>query len=547
VKTAAAAIVLGLLVCGSVSARQATILQIKVTVVDADQHERAIPRHALLISDNPATAAPRRVLTGLDGTAQVPLRPGNYTVESDEPLIFQGKSYVWTQTLDVPGGRVTTLNLTAANAEVAAATGADTQSAAAVEASASTVIVAWQNSVVSIWTPTRQGAGFLVDARGLIATSQRVVGVANTVEVQVSRNEKYLARVVAGDAQKNIAILWLDPKPLGAAPPVKLASSDAARAPIAERDKVFAMEPSVQGTKRLTSGTVKSVTAESILTDIGLDRDSSGAPLFNGAGDVVGVMSIDDARPGSDELSLRAVPIAGAATVIASAEKWLQRHTEAPSTRLPVEPERPFPEEALRDAVRSRGGSLSAYSVPAADFDVSVITPLLLYGAEHGPSRAIERERAGAPRNPAQMQPGLAALEDFGNWSDYVSDYPPVVLIRATPKLAEGFWTTVARGAAQTQGMAIPPIKRPKGNFASLRLDCDGKEVTPIHPFRIERHLGETAVLYEGLYVFAYDALEKCTAVKLTLVSEKDPDKADIRVVDPRIVEQIQKDFAGYR
>jgi len=37
------------------------------------------------------------------------------------------------------------------------------------------------------------------------------------------------------------------------------------------------------------------------------------------------------------------------------------------------------------------------------------------------------------------------------------------------------------------------------------------------------------------------------TAVKLTLVSEKDPDKADIRVVDPRIVEQIQKDFAGYR
>jgi hypothetical protein len=47
--------------------------------------------------------------------------------------------------------------------------------------------------------------------------------------------------------------------------------------------------------------------------------------------------------------------------------------------------------------------------------------------------------------------------------------------------------------------------------------------------------------------VFAYDAMEKCTAVKLTLVSEKDPDKADIRVVDPRIVEQIQKDFAGYR
>jgi hypothetical protein len=185
--------------------------------------------------------------------------------------------------------------------------------------------------------------------------------------------------------------------------------------------------------------------------------------------------------------------------------------------------------------------------VPATDFDVSVITPVLVYGAQHGPDRAIERERAGAPRNPAQMQPALAALEDFGNWSDYVSDYPPVVLVRATPKLAEGFWTTVARGAAQTQGVAIPPIKRPKGNFASMRVDCDGREITPIHPFRIERRINETTVIYEGLYVFPPDAIgPQCTSVKLTLVSEKDP-KPDTRVVDPKIVEQIQKDLAGYR
>ena len=43
----------------------------------------------LLISDNPATGAPRRVVTSLEGTVDVRLRPGNYTVESDEPLVFQ--------------------------------------------------------------------------------------------------------------------------------------------------------------------------------------------------------------------------------------------------------------------------------------------------------------------------------------------------------------------------------------------------------------------------------------------------------------------------
>src|SRR5687767_3412864 len=76
-------------------------LHIKVTIVDADQQPRPVPRHALLISINPTTAAPDRTVTALDGTAQVHLRPGNYTVESEQALIFQGKSYEWSQTIDV--------------------------------------------------------------------------------------------------------------------------------------------------------------------------------------------------------------------------------------------------------------------------------------------------------------------------------------------------------------------------------------------------------------------------------------------------------------
>ena len=77
-------------------------------------------RHALLISDNPATAPPRRIVTALDGTADVRLRPGNYTVESDQPVAFQGKAYQWTQIVDIAAGRDTVLELTADNAEVGA-------------------------------------------------------------------------------------------------------------------------------------------------------------------------------------------------------------------------------------------------------------------------------------------------------------------------------------------------------------------------------------------------------------------------------------------
>ena len=78
-----------------------TVLHIKVSLVDAEGKSTPVPRHPLLVSDNPATAPPRRIFTTLEGTADVRLRPGNYTVESDQPAVFQGKAYQWTETLDV--------------------------------------------------------------------------------------------------------------------------------------------------------------------------------------------------------------------------------------------------------------------------------------------------------------------------------------------------------------------------------------------------------------------------------------------------------------
>lgn len=38
-----------------------------------------------------------------------------------------------------------------------------------------------------------------------------------------------------------------------------------------------------------------------------------------------------------------------------------------------------------------------------------------------------------------------------------------------------------------------------------------------------------------------------CKAVKLVLFSEKEPNKQDTRVIDPRLIERIWQDFAAYR
>jgi hypothetical protein len=73
---------------------------------------------------------------------------------------------------------------------------------------------------------------------------------------------------------------------------------------------------------------------------------------------------------------------------------------------------------------------------------------------------------------------------------------------------------------------------------------CGRTEVTPIHPFKIELRVSETDALYEGLYVFDPAALGPgCDTVSFVLYSEKEPTKADTRVVDPRMLQQIWRDF----
>jgi len=140
------------------------------------------------------------------------------------------------------------------------------------------------------------------------------------------------------------------------------------------------------------------------------------------------------------------------------------------------------------------------------------------------------------------------APKNFGAWSDYFADVPPVLVVRVTPKLAESFWTKVARGAAYTQGAVLPPIKHFKPGFSRLRAFCGDVEVAPIHPFTLEQRVSETDAIREGLYVFDSQALgPHCKSVKLVMFSEKEPDKQDSRTVDPQMIERIWQDFAPYR
>lgn len=528
------------------SAPQTVVLRITVTVTAADGSARPVPRHALLISDDPVTTSPHRYVTTNHGTAEAHLRPGRYTVESDSPFVFEGKTYEWTQPVTVAADGDTALALTAANATIASAKAGSADSPGIAEADAeraeAALLAGWQASVVTIWTPRALGRGFLFDDRGLIATNQRLIGRDTDVEVQLSAAKKVAGRVVAVDVGRNVAIVAIDPQAAVPAKAMTLGYAQTGSGAVRERDKVYAIETGAGEEKGLVSGTVQRVNARVVTSDVVLGRDNSGTPIVTGSGAVVAITTAgDDASP-VNEISSRSVRIDDARAAIAEAERKLETTAPPPRTLLPVEPDRPFPEDALKTAAKAHGSAPAAYLIAASDFDISIITPPVLYASIHTPEDRDHFDYTRGDR--AAAQPALRPLDEFGGWNDYVTDPRPVVFVRVTPKFGERLWTTVARGAAQTQGVMIPAIKKPKAAFGRLHLACGTADVAPIHPFRIEHRVDDGTSVDEGLYVFPASAIAPaCGAVKITVFSDKPQDKGDTRTIDPKIVQRVSEDF----
>jgi hypothetical protein len=390
-----------------------SVLHIRISIAGADQRPVPLPRHALLVGEDPPSAAPRRVVTGPDGTAAIPLRPGRYLVESDQPSALQGRAYRWSQIVDLVAGRDTTLTLTAANADSGAA--APGIEAAPVSSPSGTE----PGEAVTVWTEHRRTTGTVVSGTEVVETRASEIGDATSVEVQLSPTEKVAGRVVSTDPARDLALVQID----------------------------------------------------------------------------------------------RAIT-------------------------LPVESSNPLPLAAMRTAALAGGFSLSPYTSSSSEFDILFITPVLLARAE------MARGRTGAPNSPSALRP----VTDFGEWSDYVSESPPVLFIRATPKRVESLWMKLARAAAYTQGAAIPPIQRIGPGFSRMRVLCGIREIPPIHPFRIRTSVSETEAVDEGFYAFDPMAIgPDCGTVSLVLSSVKDPGKTETRVVTPAVIAQVWKDFAPYR
>jgi serine protease Do len=155
-----------------------------------------------------------------------------------------------------------------------------------------------------------QGSGFIVSNDGYIITNAHVVDGADNVTVRLTDRREFKAKVVGADKQSDIAVLKIDAKNL---PTVLLGKSSDANVGewVLAIGSPFGFENSASA--GIVSAKSRSLPdanyTQFIQTDVAVNPGNSGGPLFNLAGEVIGINSQIYSRSGGYQGISFAIPI----------------------------------------------------------------------------------------------------------------------------------------------------------------------------------------------------------------------------------------------
>jgi S1-C subfamily serine protease len=141
------------------------------------------------------------------------------------------------------------------------------------------------------------GSGFLIDPRGYILTNFHVVQEAQSIEVVLGDQTRYVAKFIGADERNDVALLKIDPKGKTL---VALPLGDSSKLQVGQ--KVLAIGNPFGFQSTLTTGVVSALGRtvqtsqttlidEAIQTDAAINRGNSGGPLINSHGEVIGINS----------------------------------------------------------------------------------------------------------------------------------------------------------------------------------------------------------------------------------------------------------------
>ena len=154
------------------------------------------------------------------------------------------------------------------------------------------------------------GSGFIVSSDGVILTNAHVVDGASRVIVRLTNGREYKAHVVGADRRSDVAVLKIDARNL---PAVRLGDSSEVKVGqwVVAIGSPYGFDNTV--TSGILSAKARSLGGDTYVpflqTDAPVNPGSSGGPLFDLRGDVVGINSQIYSRSGGYQGLSFAIPI----------------------------------------------------------------------------------------------------------------------------------------------------------------------------------------------------------------------------------------------
>jgi S1-C subfamily serine protease len=524
-------------------------LTVKAMIVDRDLNVKPVPKFSFSLQPIPHQegSEPLTLATKVDGTLDVQVVPGRYRIVSVKPLNFEGKRYAWDVETTVTSSEAT-LELSNDNAKIEGDVPSSVDDL-------TSVFKKNRDSVVTVWAEVGagHGTGFIADPLGLVITNQHVVTTSEYIAVQFDDGRMLPAKLLASDATKDVAVLWVDFSRIPEAHAAPLLSYGGI--PAEEGERVFTIGSPLHQSKVMTTGIVSKIETRAIISDLNINHGNSGGPLFNSHGRVIGITTFGDfTRAGGPGIS-GIIRIELAWPLLEEAKGKMGTIQKPSPEFLPAPPTDSYPIEAIKASANVEKFKLGPYVFGVGDYDIAFVTPILRYRGLASNVRAEKEKEKRNRKNANAVQGTFQPLDDLRGWGEYVGEYEPVLLVQASPRLKESFMSAFSRGMAASHGYAAGPAKLHfKTDFYKMKLLCGDKEVTPLFPGKVQRVADEhdaavniTDATFDGLYKYPADAVtEKCGTVTIQLYSESNPNQPKVKVLDKKTIDVVAADFGPY-
>jgi hypothetical protein len=528
-------------------------LKVRVILVDKDLNQKSVPHLTVLFSaDANGPNSAHEVKTDFEGNAEFQAPPGKYRMTTPQGVDFQGHHYAWEMEINV-SGESASVDLSNDNARITDPPSVEPKRKVD---DLTLMFQKYQKSVVTVWSEIGSGTGFIVDSAGLVMTNQHVIGPSELISVQFDAKRKVAAKVLAFDAERDVAVLYADLSAFPDAMVAPIAKTQEGREIAVEGERVFTIGSPLGLKKIITTAIVSKVEDRAIISDVNIiNHGNSGGPLFNSLGEVIGITTFSVPGRGGPGLT-GIVRIDQTSPTLEHARKKM-RELSPPSARLlPVEPTDPYPLGPLKEAIRSAKFDRRPYFFSVGGFDVALGTPVLDYELQNEVGlKAAQEKGKRTKQGKDSVQNTFDPLQDLRDWTEYADAHKPVLTVRAKPQFRETFLSQLGHELTPAIEMyAGGPRWKFRTDFYRMKLLCGSKEVEPIQPGKaatvVNAHnafVNVADATYDGFYSYPPDAISpSCGKVTLQLFSEKDPNKSESKDLDQKSIDRVWNDFRPY-